>query len=424
MQIVMKRPVQTVLTSVSVAAVSLFLASAGWAQDWNQWRGPRRDARIEAGTGSVNLAAKPVQKWKLTVGEGHSSPIVAGNRVYLFARQEENEVLHCLDRASGKSLWQGSYPAPYEMNPAARGHGKGPKSTPVYTEGRVYTLGISGILTCWNAETGKVEWRKEFGSEYPQTAPDFGTAMSPVVENGVLFAHVGGKNNGALTAFDARTGTVRWKWTGDGPGYSSPVLVTLDGVRQVVTQTQNQCVGVDAATGKLLWSLPFKTPYEQNSVTPVVAENTVIFGGLRQPTFACRVQRSGDSWNAERVWEAEELTMYMSSPVLDGNRLYGMSDKRRGLLFVLDAQTGKTLWTGEGRMGDNASVWNLGGSIVALTTGAELLVYRKDGNTLTETAKHTLAESAVWASPAFVGNQLLVKDFDSLALWEWTGAEN
>src|SRR5206468_380496 len=113
-------------------------------------------------------------------------------------------------------------------------HGKGPKATPVVYKGKVYTFGISGVLSCHDAVTGKVKWRRDFTKDYPATSPWFGTAMSPVVDNGVLIAHVGGQDKGALTAFDAETGDVKWSNDLDGPAYSSPIVVTLAGVRQIV----------------------------------------------------------------------------------------------------------------------------------------------------------------------------------------------
>jgi outer membrane protein assembly factor BamB len=304
------------------------------------------------------------------------------------------------------------------MNPAAQGHGKGPKSTPIYAGGRLYTFGISGTLSCLDGKTGKPLWRHDFQKDFKATSPEFGTALSPVLANGLLIVHVGSKNEGALTAFDAKNGEVRWKWTGDGPGYASPLVAVFDGVRQVVTQTQKMCVSLDAATGKQLWSIPFTTAYEQNSVTPVLADDTVIFAGLRKPTFAVRPRKKGTEWTAEKVWETSDVTMYMSTPVRVGNRLYGMSERRQGQMFSLDIATGKTLWTGKGRLGENASVWDAGSVIMTLTNSADLLVYKKDGDTLTQIAKYQVADSPTWASPAIWGNRLLVKDKTALILWE------
>ena len=400
----------------AVSAVSC-LSVRAFAQDWPQWRGPNRDGRLAGSVAPGRWPAKLGPVWKVEVGIGHSSPLVVGEAAYVFTRQGANEVARRLSLVTSREIWRESYPAPYEMNPAARGHGKGPKSTPVYADGSLFTLGISGILSCLDAQTGKVRWRHDFASQHKQTSPVFGTATSPIVDRGLLIAHVGGENDGALTAFDAKTGATRWRWAGDGPAYASPIVVTLGGVRQVVTQTQRRCVGVAADTGKLLWSLPFTTAYDQNSVTPVAARDLLVFAGMRQPTFAVRVRKSGAEWSAEKVWETRDATMYMSTPVFSGTRLYGMSERRSGQMFSIDVATGKLLWSGEGRMGDNASVWEVGPNVLALTTGADLIVYRKTGDALAEAARYDVADSATWASPAFSRGLLLVKDETSLALW-------
>jgi outer membrane protein assembly factor BamB len=398
--------------------LAMMSVSPSLAQEWNQWRGPDRAAHIMGFKPPATWPTQLTKKWTVPVGEGHASPLVIGDSVYVFAREGDNEIARRLDRKTGKETWRDSYAAPYTMNPAARGHGKGPKSTPVYAGGRLYTLGITGTLSCLDAKTGRVLWRNDFTKDFKQTSPAFGTAMSPVVEKGLLIAHVGGLNEGALTAFDTKTGEVKWKWAGDGPGYSSPILVTLDGTRQVITQTQKMCVSLDPVTGKLLWSLPFTTPYDQNSVTPVPAGDLIVFAGHQKPTFAVRPKKSGDTWTVEKVWETTDVTMYMSTAVVSGGKLYGMSQKRQGQMFTMDLATGKVLWTGDGRMGENSSVWEAGNSILALNTGADLLVFKKDGDTLTQTAKYTVADSAVWASPAFAGKGILVKDFSALTLWE------
>src|SRR5262249_19197781 len=131
----------------------------------------------------------------------------------------------------GKQRWRADYPAPYEVDQAARAHGKGPKSTPVVRAGKLYTFGISGILSCFEADTGKLHWRKDFTGKFKYTSSLLGAARSPLVERGALIVHVGGHNEGALTAFDLETGDVRWENRVNGPGYASPVAVDLAGVR-------------------------------------------------------------------------------------------------------------------------------------------------------------------------------------------------
>ncbi|HYG81258.1 MAG TPA: PQQ-binding-like beta-propeller repeat protein [Pyrinomonadaceae bacterium] len=406
---------QILLLWLALAPAPSALSPAAAATDWPQWRGPNRDGRV-LGFAVPRAWPKTLrEQWKVTVGVGHSSPLLVGDRLYVFARAGEEEVLMALDAASGKELWRSAQRVAYEMNPAARGHGKGPKSTPVFSDGRVYTLGISGHLSAHDARTGKPLWRKDFSGQYPNTSPLYGTAMSPVVEKNLLIAHVGGHDKGALTAFDAATGKVVWSYEQDGPAYSSPVVATLAGARQVVTFTQKELVGVEAATGKLLWKLPAKTAYDTNSVTPVVYKDTLIFSAEGQGITAVRPARRGAAMTAEVVWNNKENELYMNSPVLEGNLLFGMSARKKGQFFCLDAETGKTLWQGPGRMGENAAILNAGAVLFFLTNDATLIVAPASGKEYAPLAQYTVAASPTWAHPVVAGNRIFVKDETTLA---------
>src|SRR5438132_301291 len=189
---------------------------------------PDRVPRLRAG-----VDRRP-RKWKVEVGLGYSTPILIGNRLYMYSRQSDNEVLTAVEAETGKTIWQSSYAAPFTMNPAAARHEKGPKSTPTFANGRLYTLGMSGIVTAFDATTGKQLWQKPASP----VGPLYGTAMSPLVDRGLVIVHVGGHNQGALTAFEATTGDVKWRWTGDGPSYGSPIAAEFDGTRQVIVFTQ------------------------------------------------------------------------------------------------------------------------------------------------------------------------------------------
>ena len=402
----------------TLALLSLITAAGVAADDWPQWRGPERDG--VAGSFQAPAVWKPdtlTKKWSITVGEGHASPVIAGDRVFLFSREGERETMRCLALADGKELWKESHEVPYSPSFAARKHGKGPKATPTVAGGRVFGLGIAGHVSAWDANSGRVLWRKDFSGNFKQASPEFGAAASTIVDGDTMIVHVGGKDGGALTAFDVATGAERWKWTGDGPGYTSPVIATFGGVRQLVTQTQRRCVALSPADGKLLWEMPFTTPYEQNSVTPLVMGDLVIFGGVGKPTFAVKV--NGKS--ASTVWEAREITLYMSTPVLAGSRLYGMSDKSRGSLFSLDAASGRLLWKSEGRLGENASVTRLGERLLVLSTTGDMTIHEPAGETLREIAKYKVAETPVWASPALAGSRILIKDLDTLVAWSTGG---
>jgi outer membrane protein assembly factor BamB len=400
-------------SSVRLLAAIVVFATPLYAQDWPQWRGPNRDGSAPAVSSAWPKALK--EQWKVTVGLGHASPVVVGNRIYVFARQGEEETLLALDVATGKEIWKSSQPISYTMHPAAIGHGKGPKSTPVVSNGAVFTLGISGVLSAHDAQTGKLKWRHEFSKEYPNTSPLFGTAMSPIVDRGLVIAHVGGADKGALTAFDVETGAVKWTNNLDGPAYASPILVTLAGVRQFVTFMQKDFVGVDAATGKLLWKLPAKTEYDENSITAISYKDLLIFSRMNQGVFAIRLVKQGGELVPQEVWGNKENMLYLSTPVLQGNRLFGFSMLKKGQFFALDADTGKTLWQGPGRMGENAAILNVGGTaFLALTNEANLIVLPANAKEYTPTVQYTVANSPTWAHPVVSGNRILIKDETTL----------
>jgi outer membrane protein assembly factor BamB len=407
-------PFRTVLRILAVLFI-LFSQNIR-AQDWSQWRGANRDG---VGTGFVAPKTWPDQlksKWKVTVGIGHSSPLVIGKRVYLHARQGENEVVAAYDLDTGKVLWQDSYAVGYAMNPAATGHGKGPKSTPAFNNGKLYTLGITGILSCYDAAPGKLLWRKDSLALFKANAPLYGTSASPIVDRGLVIAYMGGNDNGALVAFDAVSGAEKWRWNGDGPGYASPVVVEIAGKRQIVTQSQKNIIGIGADDGSLLWKIPFETEYVQNIVTPVVYQDLLIFSGINKGVFAIKAELRDEKWITRSAWQNKEVSLYMNSPVLSGNHLFGLSHRNKGQFFCLDANTGKTLWTGDPRQGENAAMVISGGLIFSLTNDANLIVTSATDKAATPVKQYSVASSPTWAHPAIVGRNILIKDENTLAM--------
>jgi outer membrane protein assembly factor BamB len=401
-------------------AVSWLLALLAFfaVADWPQWRGPNRDGQAVGFDAPATWPKELTEGWQVEVGLGHSSPVVVDRKIYVFSRRGDDEVLACLSLADGKELWQHGYPAPYQVNAVAAMHGKGPKSTPAVADGRVFTFGISGILTCWDAKNGKQLWQREFSKQFPKTSPLYGAAMSPALVDERCIVHVGGHDKGALVALDVKTGQTLWTCIEDGPGYASPVIVTLDEVRQVVTQSQRACIGVDLEEGKLLWKIPFQTEYDQNAVTPIEHEGSMIFSGINKGVDRYRIERADDEWETDKVWGEKEVSFYMSSPVADGQKLFGFSHRQKGQLFALDLTTGKTLWTSEGRLAENASLVQAGKVLAALTTSGEVIFFRPSDKEFEPVARYKVADTPTWAHLVLLPGRLLVKDESKLTLWQ------
>jgi outer membrane protein assembly factor BamB len=398
--------------------LAALLSSAGLlAQDWPQWRGPARTGAAVGVTLPASWPDRPKQIWKVQAGAGHASPVMAGGRVFLFSRTGEQEAVSARELATGKEAWHAAYDAPYQMNSAATAHGKGPKSTPAVDRGRLFTFGISGILSAWQSQDGRLLWRRDFKKDFPTTSPDFGVAMSPLVAGDLVIVHAGGIGNGALLALDVATGATKWAWKGDGPAYASPVIADFGGTRQIVTQSQRHVVGVSLADGRLLWNIPFATSYEQNSITPIVSGDVLIYGGLDKPTKAVKVSAAQGKWQMAPVWENADLPMYMSTAVESGGYLYGLTHRNRGQFFCLDTKTGKTMWTTRGREGENAAIVNAGGLVMAMTTEGELVIIQGNPKAFEPVKRYTLADSAVWAHPVPVTGGIVVKDENTLAYW-------
>jgi outer membrane protein assembly factor BamB len=388
----------------------------GGAAVWPQWRGTSRDGAGQLQRPDV-WPPQLGRVWSVEVGEGHSTPVADAQRVYVFARQGEEEVLLALDRQDGREVYRRSYAAPYQVHSAATEHGAGPKSTPVLADGRLFTLGIGGILSAWEAATGRLVWQRKFDDRFSATSPLYGTAMSPLVVDGLLLAHVGGHDNGALLALDVRNGEIRWTYDGDGPSYASPIVAQLGGVRHLVTQTQTQCVGIDIRNGTRLWSQPFTTQYDQNSVTPVVAAGRVVLGGYQQPTFALELKATTAGLRPQVVWRNADIPLYMSTPVAAGDVLFGLTQRNSGQLFCADVHTGQLRWRGPPRWGDNAALVDVGHALLVLTDRAVLYVVARDPDAFRLLAQYTVAETPTWAHPVPLGDGLLIKDRTHVTRW-------
>jgi outer membrane protein assembly factor BamB len=377
-------------------------------RDYPQWRGLHRDGAASGFVEPANWPNTLTRRWKVEVGEGYGTPLVVGERVYVFTRRGDREVMAALDARTGAELWQSGYSSPYSPGQPAAAHGAGPKATPLFQEGALFTLGISGIVAAFDAVSGKILWH----TNPPSEPPFFGAASSPVGDRGVAITHPG--NYGPLTAFDSSTGSVKWATTDDG-FFASPTLATIGGVRQAVTVTQKAIVGVDVTNGQLLWQYGWRGG--SGGTMPILYDNLIIVSGLDLGVVAIRPANRDGHWTVDRVWETNEVSMYLSNPVIADDVLYGLSHRASGQFFALDARTGKTLWLGPPRQAANTAVVKAGTLLFLLNDDGELIIARNSRTGFTPLKRYTVADSATWAQPAISGNRIFVKDAASVALW-------
>lgn len=295
------------------------------------------------------------------------------------------------------------------------------------------------MLSAYDAASGKLLWRLDWGQEFKIPHPGFGAAASPLLVDGQCIVYVGGPDKGALVSLDAQTGERRWRLDGDGPPYSSPMVAEFGGVRQVVTQTHHSLIGVELATGKQLWHHPWS---ESNTIlTPIIQKDRLFLSALDSDLRAIQVTRGQNGWKTDTVWSTREGTGFLSSPVLSDGRIYSFSTLRKGSVTSLDETTGKVHWTSPGGLGKNAALVSAGDYLFVLLATADLLVVQKGGSAWTQVARYSAApqarppifgdsifsndlpDSATYAYPAILGDRILIKDKDRLTLWSLKGTE-
>jgi outer membrane protein assembly factor BamB len=405
--------ISTCIATLLVSGSAVLAAQVPTA-DWPQWRGPNRDGSAPSFTPPARWPETLTERWRAEVGTGYSSPLLVGDRVFVHARQGTDEVVMAFDAATGKQIWAGRYAAPYEPVRAAASHGTGPKSTPAYGEGKLFTFGISGILSAWDAETGKRLWQHAA----PEVGPMFTTSQSPVYDRGLLIVHVGGNEKGALSAFDPGTGKTIWQWSGDGASYGSPIVAEIDGVRQVITFTWRNLVGVSAETGELLWRRPIRGRSDVNAITPILSGNTLYVSSAESGVRAVRIARKADTWSADDAWHTQETYFHLANFTVVNDTIFGLAADNRNRYVILDAPTGQILWGSEPRIADHASFQKAGNLLLILEGDGDLIVADATNRTaLTPIHTYNVGTGNTWGAPVFSRNRILVRNDAALVMF-------
>jgi len=418
-------------TFITLLALCLWLPAVGaekvkpltTEEYWPGWLGPKRNGWVNNFHPPKKWPEKLQQMWRVKVGAGYGSPLVANGRVYQHARQGDDEMLWCLDLKTGAIKWRRKYAAPFKIGGGAESHGKGPKSSPVFSDGRVFIMSITGVLSAWDATSGKLLWRRDYSSRFKKSYPFWGSSNSPIVDSKRVVAHFGNDKEGLLAALDVETGKEVWTQGKDGTCYSSPLLVNHQGVRQIIEWNHRALVGVESKSGRLLWEFPFPhTSHNQNMPTPSFHKGRVLLGGENRGVHGLEPKLKDGVWSVTAHWNQRKVALDMSSAVMNGNLLYGFSHFGRGRFFCLDPKTGKVLWQGPERTGENVTFLSIPGHILALLNNGELQVIAARANRYEKVASWRVAETPTWAPPVLLQKSILIKDRETLTLWALEGA--
>jgi outer membrane protein assembly factor BamB len=365
------------LSARSLVAIGLVLSSwlttASRADDWPQWRGPNRDGVCGEKGLLQSFPAEGLQvRWRVPAGWGFSSPVVAGGRVYLadseLMKPKAKERLLCLDEKTGKPLWTHAYDVKYEDWAFDPSQEIGPVATPIVRDGKVYTLGRVGHLFCLDVRSGDLLWKRDLASDYQV---DFSPGMpSPLIEGGLLILFIGGKQGAGVVALEAETGKEVWKALDESLTFSSPIVISSGGKRQLIVWTQESVTSLDPAAGTTSWRQRLLTNSDYAVSTPVFDRDRLLIGGLM-------LQLDSDKPAATLLWPASKtpsrrILSHTSTALLAGDYLY--SAKSTGELVCLEAATGRQVWET-----DKVTDLKNGASIHLTPNGDSVLLYTDKG---------------------------------------------
>jgi outer membrane protein assembly factor BamB len=420
----MKEPPMTTLTGRARFPGGLLLAPLVWgvvgaapvaAADWPQFLGPTRNGvSTETGLAASWPKDGPPVLWDRDVGAGYSGPVVAGERLILFHRDGDDEVVECLDAATGKGRWKFAYPTRYNDD---FGKGDGPRSTPLIAGKRVYTLGAEGTLHCLDLETGKKVWERSLNEDYQVRKGFFGVATSPLLEGDLLLINVGGKGAG-IVALARDTGKEVWKATDHQASYASPVAATIDGARHVVFFTREGVVSLDPKDGAVRFSKHWRSRMNAsvNAATPLVIGDQVFVSACYDTgALLLRVRKDG----AEEVWQSEDaLSCHYDTAVAHGGYLYGIDGRQeqRARLRCVELKTGKVRWTREDF--GCGSLLLADGKLIILNEDGDLVLVEPTPEAYREKARAHVLTSPCRSPLALANGRLYGRDGKKLVCWD------
>lgn len=401
--------------SAMTCAICLVLSTSGnlTAGDWPQILGPDRNG-IAEGEQIVDTlpAGGPQVAWEHPVGRGFAGPAVADGRVIVFHRVDDNEVIDCLQAETGRPLWQATHPTSYQASIVPD---DGPRAVPLIDDGRVYVYGAEGTLHCLDLKTGKTLWLRKTHSDFGAQEGYFGAGSSPIIEGDRVIVNVGGgRASAGIVAFDRKTGETAWKATDESASYSSPVAVTIDGVRHLLFITRLQFVSLDPTNGKVRFSLPFgRRGPTVNGATPVILDDRVFLTASYQiGAVSAKIGKT----DVETLWSTDDLlSSQYATPIAHKGALFGLhgrQDAGPAALRCVDPVKQKVHWSQEDF--GYATIIKADDKLLILTTEGELVLAAADLDRYRELGRAKILPTTARALPALSNGRLYARDTKSL----------
>ncbi len=390
-----------------------------WAADWPAWRGPTRDGHAPAGQAMPKqLPLEPKSVWKLKLGPGLASPVVAGKIVLIGDASGGKELLRAVERESGRALWQVEIDETF-----ADGQGpSGPRCTPLADEARAYVVSCRGKLVCLNLADGQPIWAVSYLTDFGATfigekgnapgASRHGNNGTPLIVGERLFAQAGGTNGSGIVCLNKRTGELIWRSQNDQAAYGSPALARLAGADHLVCFTAEGLIGLDPESGALLWRVPIKTAFARHVTAPVWHDDVVVVSSHQVGMIGTRIRKEGAGFKAEQAWLSKETAMNFASPVAVGKLLYGLGPRKN--LICVEIATGREVWSQDGLFVTSADkayggFLVLGENILCLTDSGLLFLFRASPEKFTELGQ-TQVCGVNWCNPAYADGRLYLRD--------------
>ena len=399
--------------SVSLSAASPIVAVArdpGGAY-WTDFRGPLRDGHYRERPIFTDWPASGLTPvWKQPVGAGYASFVIAHGRAFTIEQRGSREVVAAYDVRTGRELWTNAWTAAFREMMG----GDGPRATPTWSEGRIFALGAAGELRCIDDASGKTIWRVNILEDARTKNLQWGMAASPLIVDNTVVVLPGGPNRQSIVAYDRRTGARAWSVEDDQQSYSSPMLATLAGVRQILVFSAARLMGL-APDGSLLWSYPWKTQFDINASQPLVVGDNRVFVSTGYGTGAAMLEltASGDTLSAKEVWKSIRMKNQFSSSVLHNGYIYGLDE---AILACIDASTGDLKWKG-GRYG-YGQVMLANGHLIVLTDEGDLVLVRATPERHDERVRFSVLNGKTWNHPAMADGYLIVRNLAEMAAFD------